>query len=185
MMDRINSFLYSNQVPKLIVNHFYVYFIHMFHLFLNLMPGFLRNMGFRLLLGSTGRHVFIDYGVYMKFPWLVSIGDRVSINRGVEFYSDYFGKHGIVIGSDVRIAPNVCFHAAGHNIASLDYSHSGGQITVGNEVWIGAGVIVLPGVTIGDRSVIGAGSVVTMDIPHDSVAAGAPARVVKKRGASQ
>ena len=153
----------------------------MAHIFINLMPGFIRNALFRLMLGKAGRKIYFDYGVYIKFPWLVHIGDRVSINRGVEFYSDYFGNHRIVIGSDVRIAPNVCFHAAGHEISNLDYSHAGGQIVVGNEVWIGAGVIVLSGVTIGDRSVIGAGSVVTKDIPPDSVAVGMPARVIRTR----
>jgi maltose O-acetyltransferase len=165
----------------MIANQTYVYFIHIVHLFLNLMPGFIRNAIFRLMLGKAGRKIYFDYDVYIKFPWMVHIGDRVSINRGVEFYSDYFGKNRILIGSDVRIAPNVCFHASGHDISNLDYSHSGGEIVVGNEVWIGAGVIVLPGVTIGDRSVIGAGSVVNRDIPADSVAVGVPAQVIKKR----
>ena len=53
-------------------------------------------------------------------------------------------------------------------------------VTIGNDVWIGGNVTVLPGVTIGDRAVIGAGSVVTEDIPADSVAVGAPAKVVKE-----
>ena len=53
-------------------------------------------------------------------------------------------------------------------------------MTIGNDVWIGGNVTVLPGVTIGDRAVIGAGSVVTEDIPADSVAVGAPAKVVKE-----
>ncbi len=53
-------------------------------------------------------------------------------------------------------------------------------VTIGNHVWIGGGVIILPGVTIGDNVVIGAGSVVTKDIPSDSVAYGNPCRVVKK-----
>lgn len=81
------------------------------------------------------------------------------------------------------IGPNCCFSTAGHPLDAeirnqgLEYAY---PISVGNDVWFGAGVMVLPGVTIGDNVVIGAGSVVNRDIPSGVVAAGNPARVLRQ-----
>ena len=100
-------------------------------------------------------------------------------------------NHGLTIldgakvrfGDNVLIGPGCYFHTAGHPIDPdqrkqwLVYTN---PITVGNNVWFGAGVHVLPGVTIGDNAVIGAGSIVTKDIPADCVAVGNPCKVVKK-----
>ena len=85
-------------------------------------------------------------------------------------------------GDNVFIAPNCGFYTAGHPTEvsernkGLEYAR---PITVGNDVWIGANVCVLPGVTIGDGCVIGAGSVVVKDIPSYSVAVGNPCKVIK------
>lgn len=180
MRSRLNTFLFQNQNRKRIANQLYVYLIHLLHLLLNVMPGFIRNRCFRWMLAKAGRDIFFDYNVYIKFPWLVEMGSQISINRGVEFYADYQGRHKIILGSDIYVAPHVCFHASGHDTADLS-RHVGGQITVGDHVWIGAGAIILPGVTIGAGSIIGAGSVVTHDIPSGCIAAGVPARVIKER----
>ena len=167
---------------KMFVNQTYTWLISLVHMFLNLMPGIIRNAAFRLLLHKAGKSVYIDYNVYFKFPWLVSVGDRISINRGVQFYPDYFSKSTITIGSDVRIGPNTCFYASGHNVSSdLKYEHKGDKIVVGDNVWIGAGAIILPGVTIADNSIVGAGSVVTRDVAANSVVAGVPAKVIRQR----
>ena len=89
----------------------------------------------------------------------------------------------IIFGDNVFIAPNCGFYTAGHPLdvprrnQGLEYAY---PITVGNNVWIGAQVCVLPGVSIGDNSVIGAGSVVTKSIPANSVAVGNPCRVIRK-----
>ena len=89
----------------------------------------------------------------------------------------------ITFGDNVFIAPNCGFYTAGHPLdvtqrnQGLEYAY---PITVGNNVWIGAQVCVLPGVSIGDNSVIGAGSVVTKSIPANSVAVGNPCRVIRK-----
>ena len=88
----------------------------------------------------------------------------------------------ITIGNNVFIAPNVCIITEEHSmvveerIRGLEYTH---PVTIGNNVWICTGALVLPGVTIGDNSVIGAGSVVTKDIPPNSLAVGNPCRVIR------
>jgi acetyltransferase-like isoleucine patch superfamily enzyme len=91
---------------------------------------------------------------------------------------------GLEIGSDVSIAHGTTIMTTEH-----DYEFSGGTmrdvpvkpaaVKIGNDVWIGAGVKILAGVNIGDHVVVGAGAVVTRDIPSDSIAVGVPARVVK------
>ncbi len=180
-MSALKTYLARNRWAKLTANHAYVYVIHMIHMLLNLMPWFIRNFCFRLMLGRSGALVFFDHEVYIKFPWLVEVGDNASINRGVSFYPGFFGGYRIILGNNVRLAPGVRLHAAGHDVADLSYADTGGTIVIEDDVWVGAGAIVLPGVTIGARSVIGAGAVVNRDVPPDSIAVGVPAKVVKKR----
>ena len=110
---------------------------------------------------------------------------------GISLGDNFYANHNLVIldaapvvfGDNVFIAPNCCFTTAGHPIdveqrnKGLEYAH---PITVGNNVWIGAGVTVLPGVSIGDNVTIGAGSLVNRDIPSGSVAVGVPCKVIKQ-----
>ena len=89
----------------------------------------------------------------------------------------------VTFGDNVFVAPNCGFYTAGHALDAaqrtrgLEYAY---PITVGNNVWIGAQVCVLPGVTIGDNTIIGAGSVVTKSIPANVLAVGNPCRVVRQ-----
>lgn len=91
----------------------------------------------------------------------------------------------VTFGDNVFVAPGCGFYTAGHPLDAeqrnkgLEYAR---PIKVGSNVWIGGNVCVLPGVTIGDNCVIGAGSVVTRDIPSGVVAAGNPCRVIRKIG---
>ena len=109
----------------------------------------------------------------------------------IEIGENFYTNHNCVIldaakvtfGDNVFIAPNCGFYTAGHPLDAerrnrgLEFAY---PITIGNNVWIGGGVQVLPGVTIGSDSVIGAGSVVTRDIPSGVVAVGNPCRVLRK-----
>lgn len=107
----------------------------------------------------------------------------------IEFGRDCLANHGITIldgakvrfGDKVLIGPGCYFHTAGHPTHPEERARwlvFNKPITVGNNVWIGAGVHVLPGVTIGDNAVIGAGSIVTKDIPANCVAVGNPCRMI-------
>jgi maltose O-acetyltransferase len=174
------TWAFSQQTRKRRLNGLWVDAVAVMHGLLALLPSPLRNAAWRLVLGSCGRHVFFDRKVYVKYPWLVSIGSSVSVNRGVEFYPDLGSRAGVSIGSDVYLAPHVRFHASGHDLEELE-RHIGSPIVVGDGCWLGSGVLVMPGATIGANSVVGAGSVVTRDIPPNSIAVGAPARVIRSR----
>ena len=109
----------------------------------------------------------------------------------IEIGENFYANHNLIIldgnkvefGDNVFIAPNCAFYTAGHPLDAerrnqgLEYAR---PIKVGNNVWIGGNVVVLPGVTIGDNVVIGAGSIVNKDIPSNVVAVGNPCRVIRK-----
>ena len=111
----------------------------------------------------------------------VHFGNHVYANFNLTIVDD---TH-VYVGNNVLFAPNVILATAGHPIdptlRASDYQFNM-PIRIGNNVWLGAGVIVMPGVTIGDNSVVGAGSVVTKDIPPNVVAFGTPCKVVREIG---
>lgn len=170
---------------KRIVNHAYVYGVQVLHLLLDVSPWFVRNLIWRLALKECGDGVFFDHKVYIKFPWLVSIGSDVSVNRGVEFYSGLREGSRISIGSNVRLAPNVRFHAAGHDPDDDRLTDIGADIFVEDDVWIGAGSIILQGVRVGRGAVVAAGSVVSKDVPEYAIVGGVPAEVIRQRRLDQ
>jgi len=131
------------------------------------------------LLGSVGAGVHIKPPLFVDYGSYISIGARTFANYGLVALD----VARITIGEDVQIGPNVQLLTPTHPVdpepRRAKYE-AAKPIVIGNNVWLGGGAIVLPGVTIGENSVIGAGSVVTKDIPADVVAAGNPARVVRK-----
>ena len=116
---------------------------------------------------------YCDYGNH------ISVGNNVFINYNCTLLD--VGK--ITIGDNCMLAPNVAIYTAGHPLHP-DSRNSGYEygmdVTNGNNVWIGGSVVITPGVRIGDCCVIGAGSVVTKDIPAWSLAAGNPCRVIRE-----
>ncbi len=119
----------------------------------------------------------------LKYPaGKIQIGDNVALNSGVILNADCGGQ--IKIGNNVLVGPNVILRASNHNTESVDQAiryqgHTPGQIVIEDDVWIGAGTLMLPNVTIGRGSVIGAGSVVTKDVAPYSVVAGNPAKFIR------
>jgi maltose O-acetyltransferase len=142
------------------------------------------------LLGSTGRNVNIDTPFYCDYGRHISIGNNVIININCTFVD----CNRIEIGNNVMIASNVQIYTATHRVETYErlvedwketdevpyFRTYALPVKIEDNVWIGGGVIILPGVTIGKNSVIGAGSVVTRSIPENSVAFGNPCKVIRK-----
>jgi acetyltransferase-like isoleucine patch superfamily enzyme len=146
------------------------------------LPPPLRTACFRLAFKRFGRGSYIDYGVYVRYPWKVSIGDRSILNRGCRIYSSYAIKDAeVIIGNHVSVGPDVVFCGAGHDYGTLDLADTADTISVEDHVWIGARSVLLPGVTIGKGAVLGAGCVVTRDVAAWSIVAGSPAKVIGTR----
>ena len=132
----------------------------------------------RRLLGGTGERFCITAPFWCDYGRNIFLGE------------DFYSNHNLVIldaapvrfGDHVFVGPNCVFSTAGHPLdveqrnQGLEYAY---PIHVGNNVWFGAGVTVLPGVTIGDDTVVGAGSLVNRDLPSGVIAAGVPCRVIR------
>ncbi|HEY0279960.1 MAG TPA: sugar O-acetyltransferase [Solirubrobacterales bacterium] len=130
------------------------------------------------LLGGVGAETTVRAPIYVDYGERLTIGARTFVNFGLVALD----VAPIAIGDDCQFGPNVQLLTAYHPTepeprrAKLE---AAAPIAIGDNVWLGGGVIVLPGVTIGDHSVIGAGAVVTKDVPAGVLAVGNPARVVR------
>ncbi len=133
----------------------------------------------REIFGKTGKDFTIEQPFMCDYGYNIEIGENFYANHNLIILDG----NKVEFGDNVFIAPNCSFYTAGHPLDAetrnkgLEYAK---PIKVGNNVWIGGNVVVLPGVTIGDNVVIGAGSIVNKDIPSNVVAAGNPCRVIKK-----
>ncbi|MDX2161922.1 MAG: sugar O-acetyltransferase [bacterium] len=131
------------------------------------------------LLGALGEGSEIRPPLLCDYGYQIHIGARTFINFGAVLLD--VGR--ITIGDDVQFGPNVQLLTPTHPLdpeqrrAKLEAAE---PITIANNVWLGGGVIVLPGVSIGENTVVGAGAVVTKDLPANVVAVGNPARIIRQ-----
>jgi acetyltransferase-like isoleucine patch superfamily enzyme len=157
---------------------------------------------------NMGKNVFIGDRVIVyqdKMGGVVQLGDRTHLYNDVVIQTGSGGgvtiginshihprcqlsayKSDIIVGNEVQVAPNCGFYPYDHGVAmgkpiQEQPLHSKGPIVLGDDVWLGFGVIVLSGVHIGAGAVVGAGSVVSQDIPENGIATGSPAKVVRMR----
>jgi acetyltransferase-like isoleucine patch superfamily enzyme len=138
------------------------------------------ELGGKIALGKNVR--IRPFAQLLTYGGCIEMGDNCVVNQ----FSILYGHGGLAIGNDVVIAAHTVFIPANHAFADLnvpirlqDETRMG--IQVGNDVWIGANATVLDGVRIGNGCVVGAGSVVTRDVPDYSVTVGTPAKVIKNR----
>ena len=132
----------------------------------------------RALLPQAGTELGVTPPFYCDYGTNITLGDHIFFN----FNCTILDVAAVTIGSRTLFGPGVQVYTATHPLdyqeraSGLEYAK---PIRIGEDVWVGGGAIVCPGVTIGDRTVIGAGSVVTKDIPADVLAAGNPCRVLR------
>ena len=133
----------------------------------------------RQMFAEVGADPWIEAPFQMDIGITTRLGDRVYINHNCYLLD----AGGVTIGNDVRIGPNCGIYTPEHAfdpaLRAAGYEHSR-PIVIGDNVWIGGHVAILGGVTIGENSIIGAGSVVTRDIPANVIAAGNPCRVLRE-----
>lgn len=131
------------------------------------------------LVAEIGKDVWIEAPMHMSYGCNVHIGNCFYANYNLTIVDDI----DVYIGDHVMCAPNVTITATGHPVSG-EMRRNGAQFSdpvyIGDDVWIGANVVILPGVHIGNDVVIGAGSVVTKDIPDHTVAMGVPCKVVRE-----
>lgn len=136
----------------------------------------------RLVFKRIGRNFLLGRRIIFSSPQNIDIGDNVFINAGCILH----GEGGLTIGDDTLIGPYTTIWTSNHNFADArvpirEQGHSCAPVKIDRDVWIGALVTIVAGVTIGEGSVVGANAVVTKDVPSFSVVAGNPARVIRLR----
>ena len=132
----------------------------------------------RELLGGAGKTPWLETPIHFAYGCNTTVGDHFYSNFNLTIVDDV----SVTIGNCVMCAPNVTISTTGHPVHPYYRTrgaHFSLPIVIEDNVWIGANVMIMPGVTIGKNSVIGAGSVVTHDIPADVVAFGTPCRVIR------
>ena len=133
-----------------------------------------------LMLDRGGKNVNIEHGAFLASGKEIEIGSR----SGVGINCRIAGP--LSIGDDVMMAPNVTIVTQNHKISDLEIpmrlqTAPKQKVTIEDDVWIGTNVVIMPGVTVGKGSVIGASAVVTKDVPPYAIVGGIPAKIIKYR----
>lgn len=138
---------------------------------------------YALRVMSRGKDTPISSSARFNHPDNITIGDRSNINRNCMIWAGDNAK--VIIGKDCLTGPGVTIIASRYNVMGHEiirsYPAYEKDIIIGDDVWLGANVVVLPGVKIGNGAIVGAGAVVTKDIEPYTVVAGVPAVEIKKR----
>ncbi|MFA7256075.1 MAG: acyltransferase [Kiritimatiellales bacterium] len=142
----------------------------------------IRGRGWSFFLGSCGHCFYLLPNCKLMSPANIHVGTHVTINH----HTTLGGHGGLTLGNYVLIGPNCNILTANHSFINFNIPISRQGITtdpvkIEDDVWLGANVVVLPGVTIGRGSIVGANAVVSRDVPPFSIAGGVPARVIKQR----
>jgi acetyltransferase-like isoleucine patch superfamily enzyme len=171
-----------NRVAVTFLYSVFSYASNILWLVLDALPQFVRHIFFLIAFKKFGRGCMVDYRCFFRYPWRVSIGNCVAINRGCEFYPSIRSANGyITLEDNVVLGPRVVIFSAGHDYSFLDLPDISAPVVICRHAWIGGNTTILPGVIIGEGAVVGAGSVVTKNIPAYSVAVGNPTKVIKNR----
>jgi Acetyltransferase (isoleucine patch superfamily) len=130
------------------------------------------------ILGSCGKDAFIEAPFRCDYGYNIQVGDCFFANYNLTVLD----VNKVIIGNNVMLAPNVSIYTAGHPLHPVSRNSGyeyGLEIRIGDDVWIGGNTVILPGIAIGRGTVIGAGSVVTRDVPENTLAAGNPCRCIR------
>ena len=146
---------------------------------INLGQKALRSFCTKLIVDSAGKNINVEKGA--SFPRKLRIGN----NSGLGINCLIHGE--CIIGNDVMMGPNCTIYTRNHRFddITIPMNKQGfmpeKKVVIGDDVWIGGNVILLPGVVIGNHSIIGAGSIVTKDVPEYGIVAGNPAKIIRYR----
>lgn len=134
------------------------------------------------LFAECGDNLVIEAGFHCEYGDHIKIGDNCFFNINCTLLDGPESSGAITIGNDCLVGPNVQIYAVGHDVnptSRLSKRNLASPIVIGNNVWIGGGAIILPGVSIGDNAVIAAGAVVTKNIAANTLVAGNPAKFIR------